>query len=182
MNDLADGTRSIFAERPAATMERDTVDLIKPEEIANVFSKSDNPSVFDLTASTNKSGREEKRSPVSQREIDTPYPYAILTAEETARFLHKSLSWVYKHWRELGGVKLGGSLIFPSMEDLYEHLFGKREGLPVRLHSEGGEVHGSMVQNEKGRSGSRGKKKGGNKKSEAGTGRDADRHNLLGVG
>jgi hypothetical protein len=117
-----------------------------------------------------------------QPPIDKSAQPSIMTPEEVALFLRKSVSWVYKHWQNLGGVKLGGSLIFPSMEDLYEYLFGKREGLPVRLHSERGEVHGSMVQNKKGRSGSRGKKKGGGGKSEAGNGRDADRHNILGVG
>jgi excisionase family DNA binding protein len=46
MNDLADGTRSIFAERPAATMERDTVDLINIEEFAKRLQVS-RTTVFD---------------------------------------------------------------------------------------------------------------------------------------
>ena len=39
-------------------MERDSVEMIKLEEI-DVFSNSDTPSVFDLTASINKSGGEK---------------------------------------------------------------------------------------------------------------------------
>ena len=33
----------------------------------------------------------------------------ILTLEETAQYLRKSTSWVYKNWKILGGRKLGGS-------------------------------------------------------------------------
>ena len=46
-------------------------------------------------------------------------------------------------------MKLGGSLFFPSKEDLYERLFGKRKGFRLRFHSERREVHGSMVQTKK---------------------------------
>ena len=59
--------------------------------------------------------------------VDNASKGAIMTPEDVARFLKKSLSWVYKHWQELGGVKLGGSLLFPSKEDLYVSLFGKRQ-------------------------------------------------------
>ena len=48
---------------------------------------------------------------------------SIMTVEETARFMRKSVSWVYKNSADLGGRKLGGSLFFPSKEDLYERLF-----------------------------------------------------------
>ena len=44
----------------------------------------------------------------------------IMTPEEVACYLKKSLSWVYKHWQILGGVKLGGSILFPSKEELHE--------------------------------------------------------------
>ena len=57
----------------------------------------------------------------------------ILTPEETAKYLKKSVSWVYKHAEELGGRKLGGSLFFPAEEDLYEFIFCKRKGVEVRL-------------------------------------------------
>ncbi len=84
----------------------------------------------------------------------------IMTPEEVASYLKKSLSWVYKHWQVLGGVKLGGSILFPSKEELHERIFSKREGVEVRLHSEGDQVHGSLVQNQKRGKGGRGKKKG----------------------
>ena len=51
----------------------------------------------------------------------------ILTPEETAQYLRKSLSWVYKNAEILGGRKLGGSLFFPAKEDLYERIFYKRQ-------------------------------------------------------
>jgi hypothetical protein len=82
-------------------------------------------------------------------ESDTEINYDILTHEEVAKYLRKSVSWVYKNWKVLGGRKLGGSLFFPSKEDLYESIFQKREGLEVRLHPERDETHGSMVQNKK---------------------------------
>ena len=55
----------------------------------------------------------------------------IMTPEEVAQYLHKSLSWVYKNWKILGGRKLRGSLFFPTKEDLYEHLFNTGEGVEV---------------------------------------------------
>jgi hypothetical protein len=49
--------------------------------------------------------------------IDNPFSPDIMTPEEVALFLRKSPSWVYKHARELGARKLGGSLFFPNKED-----------------------------------------------------------------
>jgi len=46
--------------------------------------------------------------------IDSDPRFDIMTPEEVAQFLHKSPSWVYKNWQLLGGVKLRGSLFFPS--------------------------------------------------------------------
>ena len=63
------------------------------------------------------------------KQLDTRSETGIMTVEETARFFQKSLSWVYKNWKELGGRKLGGSLFFPSKEDLYELVFCKVEFL-----------------------------------------------------
>ena len=65
--------------------------------------------------------------------IDERPQTEIQTPEEVALFFQKSLSWVYKNWKELGGVKLGGSLFFPRKEDLYERLFSERQGLEIRL-------------------------------------------------
>jgi hypothetical protein len=83
-------------------------------------------------------------------EIDTPQDKGIMTCEEVALYLQMSESWVYKNWRLLGGVKLGGSLRFPSKEDLYERLFGERERVEVRLHPEGRKAHKRVVQDQKG--------------------------------
>ena len=105
----------------------------------------------------------------------------ILTPEETAQYLRKSLSWVYKNAEILGGRKLGGSLFFPAKEDLYERIFSKKEGVEVRLHTKRNQVHGSLVQNKnRGQTGGS-KKKGGNKESETGTG-DPNRYGLLNIG
>jgi len=58
----------------------------------------------------------------------------MLIPEEVAQYLRKSLSWVYKNWRILGGRKLRGSLFFPKKEELYEFLFYKREGGEIRIY------------------------------------------------
>jgi hypothetical protein len=78
---------------------------------------------------------------------DRPYkrPSSI---EEVAYFFRKSKSWVYKNWKLLGGKKLEGSLVFPILEDLYEHIFGKRQGVAVRFPEKQGSVLGSMVQDQ----------------------------------
>ena len=81
--------------------------------------------------------------------VDKKSSSKIMTPDEVAAFCQKSTSWVYAHWEALGGVKLGGSLLFPNKEDLYELLFNKRQrkGVEVRLHPEGNQVHGSLVRN-----------------------------------
>ncbi len=89
----------------------------------------------------------------------------ILTPEEVAQYLRKSLSWVYKNEALLGARKLGGSLFFPSKEDLYERLFEKGEGLAIRLHPQRNPVHGSLVQNQNSGQTSRSTKKGGTQKA-----------------
>ena len=111
-----------------------------------------------------------------------------MTIEEVAHFLRKSTSWVYKHWRELGAAKFGGSLIFPAREDLYGRLFSQGPGMEIRLHPQKTTVHRLLVSDKKGSIDRRNKKKGGIEKSstDIGTGnvagKDAgneDRHNLL---
>lgn len=73
----------------------------------------------------------------------------IMTPEEAAQYLRKSPSWVYKHAALLGGRKLGGSLFFPAKEDLYERLFQQGKGVALRLHPEGNQVHGGLVQHQR---------------------------------
>ena len=112
---------------------------------------------------------------------------AIMCVDEVAHFLHKSPSWVYKNWQELGGVKLGGSLFFPSKEELYERLFKEKQGVEIRLHPTGDQVHKSLVQNQEGGRQGRKQKAGGgvirkNTGSNESDGKAArnDRHNLFG--
>lgn len=114
-------------------------------------------------------------------DVDSDPIYAIMGPEEVAQYLHKSLSWVYKNWQALGGRKLRGSIIFPCKEDLYEHLFGKREGVEVRLHPQRDQVHQRLVRNKKQGERSRSKKKGGDTQPKTGEG-DPNRHGLLGTG
>ncbi len=104
-----------------------------------------------------------------------------MNPEEVAQFLRKSLSWVYKNWQKLGGVKLGGSLFFPNKEDLYEYLFHKGQRLPIRLHTKRSPVHPSLVQNlNRGQAGRSRKKKGGARATDEGG--DTNRHGLLRAG
>ena len=49
----------------------------------------------------------------------------IMSAETVARHFQKSMSWVYKNWRLLGGEKLGGSLFF-SKKVIHQRLFGDK--------------------------------------------------------
>ena len=105
----------------------------------------------------------------------------IMTPKETAQYLRKSLSWVYKNADQLGGRKLGGSLLFPAKEDLYEFLFCERKGVEVRLHPQRNQVHGNLVHDQKRGQESRGRKKKGVGKPKTVAG-ESDRHGLLGLG
>ncbi len=116
---------------------------------------------------------------VEETHVDNNQASDILTPEEVARFFRKSTSWVYKNWKELGGRKLGGSLLFPRKEDLYERLFFKRKGVEVRLHPARDKAYGSLVQNKNKGKKSRSKKKGGINKSKTSNGEDPNRHGLL---
>lgn len=103
----------------------------------------------------------------------------VLCVKDVAEFLKKSSSWVYKNFKELGGVKVGGALLFPSKEKIYERLFQPNSELvavPVPVSKT--ILHQSRVQDEKGSPGSRSRKKKGGKKSE--TADDPNRHGLLG--
>jgi hypothetical protein len=118
---------------------------------------------------------------MSNSKIDKNSTSGIMTPEEVALFLRKSTSWVYKHWQELGGRKLGGSLLFPRKENLYEHLFSKRQRVEGGFHSPRNEAHGSLVQNKNGGQTGRSKKKGATKKSnnKDATRVDPNRYGLL---
>ena len=108
----------------------------------------------------------------------------LLNAREVAKYLRKSISWVYKHKHELGGRKLGGSLFFPKKEELYERLFNQRKGMEIRLPDEQGASNWSVFQNKNRGQTSGSKKKGGdNKSKEKDTDRDGpNRYGLLDIG
>ena len=116
-----------------------------------------------------------------QRElIDKGNILEIMTPEEVALYLKKSLSWVYKNSEILGARKLRGSLFFPGKEILYELIFGKGERLEVRLYPKRNQTHRELVQEKnRGQTGG-GQKKGGDIKPETDRG-DQNRHGLLRV-
>jgi len=107
--------------------------------------------------------------------LDKNNEKTIMTLQEVSQFLHKSESWVYKHWKGLGGKKLGGSLFFPEKEDLYECLFSKRKGVEIRLHPQGNQTDRSLVRNKTESKKSGSKKKGGISQSET-VASDPNRH------
>jgi hypothetical protein len=123
----------------------------------------------------------EMRLFMNNTAIDSGPGSAIMTPEEVALYLHKSLSWIYRNWQMLGGVKLGGSLFFPRKEDLYERLFRKRQGVEIRFHPRRAAMYGCLVQDQAGGKERRGQKKGGNNKTIQSSG-NPNRHGLLGVG
>ena len=104
------------------------------------------------------------------------------TPREVANYLGKSLSWVYKNQSELGVRKLGGSLFFPTKEELHERLFCKEKGVEVRLHSEGQQIHQGLVQKKAGCTKSGNGKTGRNSGPRTGdqVSGDSNRHGLLG--
>jgi predicted DNA-binding transcriptional regulator AlpA len=105
----------------------------------------------------------------------------IMTVKETAQFMGMSVSWVYKNADALGGRKLGGSLFFPSKEDLYEYLFHQEQRLQVRVRPQGTTIHQSLVQNQDRRQTGGSKKARGVEKPRNSSG-GANRHGLLGPG
>ena len=102
----------------------------------------------------------------------------ILTAKDVASLIDgRGKSWVYQHAEELGGVKVGGTWLFPSEEHIYDCLFGKRKRMEVRLRTKQEKIHGNMVRDKKRSQESRSKKKTGIEES-SGRG-DTNRHGLF---
>ena len=99
-----------------------------------------------------------------------------LKPADIAKIFNQSLAWVSKNYKKLGGVKIGGRMFFPPQEKLYERLFGGEEGLALRFHDEGREVHSSMVQNQERGQGGRTKKAARTEQA------DFNRHGLFDLG
>jgi hypothetical protein len=99
-----------------------------------------------------------KSQPSYFQKSDT-HDIEITCVKDVAKFLKRSPSWIYKNFQELGGVKVGGSVLFPAKEKIYERLFKQKEEmvrvlLPVQKEA----VHKGRFQKEKGGPGSRGRK------------------------
>jgi len=69
-----------------------------------------------------------------QYNLDIHFKGEVMAPDEVAKFFKKSTSWVYKNWKILGGVKLGGSLFFPNQEEMYSLLFEQRKPVGSSLH------------------------------------------------
>ncbi len=101
----------------------------------------------------------------------------VLRVKDVTKYLGKSQSWVYANYELLGGVKVGGSLFFPSKEKIYERLFRREKKLvEVRVSLPEEKVHEIGLQNKKSCNGRRGRKKKGGKNSQK---TSANRHGLL---
>jgi hypothetical protein len=154
--------------------------VINNRKEQNYFRNQDVISGFSLVADEFVASADAKPSMSdSNNGLTTKSEKSIMNVEETARFMRMSVSWVYKNSADLGGRKLGGSLFFPSKEDLYERLFSKRDGGQVRFRVPEKKVHQCVAQNKNRSKTGRSKKTRGVEKPKAGS-REANRHGLLG--
>lgn len=97
-------------------------------------------------------------------------------ATEIAEMFGQSISWVCRHYKQLGGEKIGGRVFFPAKEVIYERLFSQEQGMALRLHPEGREVHSGMVPDQERGNRRRAEKKTGVKEA------DLNRHGLFETG
>lgn len=119
----------------------------------------------------------QNRSPYFQN--SNTHAIEVMCVKDVAGFLKRSNSWVYKNHKELGGVKIGGSVLFPSRKEIYERLFKQEtEMVRVLLPVQKETVHKGRFQKEKGGPGSRGRKE---KRSKETKENGINRHGLLGV-
>ncbi|MBU0664732.1 MAG: hypothetical protein KJ990_09345 [Proteobacteria bacterium] len=102
-----------------------------------------------------------------------------MTPDEVASFFKKSTSWVYKNWKILGGVKLGGSLFFPNQEEMYDLLFQQRKPVGGSPHSPGKQESGNSVQDQNKKQAEQNKQLGKIEKAATG-GESSNRHGLFG--
>lgn len=114
--------------------------------------------------------------------IDSPTASGILKVQEVARYLGKSESWVYKNSQILGGVKLGGSLFFPSKGELNERIFHKGQRVASGLRTEQDTPHQPVVQDKNLGQASRNRQKKGVKTGASKHRSDPARHGLFAVG
>jgi hypothetical protein len=79
-------------------------------------------------------GLPRKKMERRQYNLDIHFKGEVMTPDEVAKFFKKSTSCVYKNWKILGGVKLGGSLFFPKQEEMYSLLFEQRKPVGSSHH------------------------------------------------
>jgi predicted DNA-binding transcriptional regulator AlpA len=60
--------------------------------------------------------REEIKATLADR--NSKAPTDLLTLKEAAKRLNQSKDWLYRHWKEVGGKKLGPKSIRFAVEDL----------------------------------------------------------------
>ncbi len=121
---------------------------------------------------------------ITSNSFKKPNTHAIdvMCIKDVAGFLKVSTSWLYKHYQEVGGVKIGGSYRFPSKEAIYERLFGQEEGMVgvfLPISKEG--LQQGRVQEKERCSGSRGRKKERVKTIDNRPREGTNRHGLLDV-
>jgi hypothetical protein len=88
----------------------------------------------------------------------------ILTVQDVIRLTNFSQSFVYQHFKELGGQKIGGKLFFhkDSLEEAlrgdYKKIQNKERGaMGVRIPAPGREVQPKRIRNQKRSDGGGGK-------------------------
>lgn len=125
-----------------------------------------------------------KRKVPEKGELGIQDPYGITQIEEVAAMFRRSIGWVYRHWREVGGQKVGGSLFFPGKREIHDRVFSEvQEELEVRLHPKRRTVHRGRVFDKIGGKKSRGCEEGGTEKSARNSagGNHPNRHGLIGL-
>lgn len=105
----------------------------------------------------------------------------LLTSAQLAERTKISVSYIYKHWEELGGFRIGRNVRF-IWEDTVGRLLCSRKGLEIPVQIQKGQIYGCIFQNQARRPQGRSISQGGIKKPIASPNPDEDRdpHNLFG--
>jgi predicted DNA-binding transcriptional regulator AlpA len=69
--------------------------------------------------------REELKAVLAEKN-GTAEPTQLLRLSEAAKRLNQSKDWLYRHWREVGGKKLGPKSIRFAIQDLEKWLQSRR--------------------------------------------------------
>ncbi len=110
----------------------------------------------------------------------TTHATDVMYVKDVAEFFNMSPSWVYRHYKKLGGVKIGGTVLFPKKEEIYERLFQQEEevvGVLFPLPKKS--IHKSRLQTKKRRLGSGSRKKKTSKTIISSKTTGANRHGIF---